>query len=185
MRIKRRDMKLSGFHDGSKKYFSKTITNGSLSGVISITKFFDVKEKSEVHYNFKDAIIVDNNYTWIQIAFKKQNFWIKAMYDQKDNLVEIYVDVSRKNTFDDITNPEYEDLFLDVVIPPKGHIYHMDDIELMKAKNEGIITEDDYKLCKTVCKKMEDYFEKNRQELLDYLWMMKQELEYELDHQDK
>ena len=102
MRIKRRDMKLSGFHDGCKKYYSKTITNGSLSGVISITKFFNVSKKTEVHYNFKDAVIVDNGYTWIQLAFKDQNFWIKAMYDEKDNLIEIYVDVSKCNHFDDI-----------------------------------------------------------------------------------
>ena len=66
----------------------------------------------------------------------------------------------------DINNPEYEDLFLDVVIPSKGHIYHMDDIELMKAKNEGLVSDEDYKLCKTVCRKLESYFEDNRQELL-------------------
>lgn len=182
MRIKRRDMKLSGFHDGCKKYYSKTITNGSLSGVISITKFFNVSKKTEVHYNFKDAVIVDNDYTWIQLAFKDQNFWIKAMYDEKDNLIEIYVDVSKCNHFDDINNPEYEDLFLDVVIPSKGHIYHMDDIELMKAKNEGLVSDEDYKLCKTVCRKLESYFDDNRQELLDYLWRMKQELNYELEN---
>ena len=175
-------MKLSGFHDGCKKYYSKTITNGSLSGVIRITKLFNVSKKTEVHYNFKDAVIVDNGYTWIQLAFKDQNFWIKAMYDEKDNLIEIYVDVSKCNHFDDISNPEYEDLFLDVIIPSKGHIYHMDDIELMKAKNEGLVSDEDYKLCKTVCRKMESYFEYNRQELLDYLWRMKQELNYELEN---
>ena len=58
----------------------------------------------------------------------------------------------------------------------------MDDIELMKAKNEGLVSDEDYKLCKTVCRKMESYFEDNRQELLDYLWRMKQELNYELEN---
>ena len=182
MEIKKRDMKLTGFHEGCKQYYSKRITEGNLSGVASIIKFTNIDNKTEVNYNFKHEIIVDNNYTWLQIAFENENYFIKAMYNEKDNLVEVYIDVSKENNFSDISNPYYLDLFLDIVVPAKGHIYHMDDIELMKAYNEGIITKKEYATAKKVCKKLEEYLEENRDEFLKYLWRLKEELSYELDN---
>ena len=185
MEIKRRDMKLTGFHDGCKSYFSKEINLGNSSGVASIIKFNNIKNPTTVHYNFKDATIVDNNYTWIQLALRNQNFYIKAMYDEKDNLIEIYVDVSRNNIFDDIENPMYEDLFLDVIVPNKGHIYNMDDVELIKAFREGVITKDEFKLSKVVCHNLINFLNKNHQELLDYFKNLKHELEYELKYKNE
>lgn len=176
---------LTGFHEGSKEYFSKEISVGNLNGVASIIRFINIKDKTEVNYNFKHEIIVDNNYVWIQLAFKEENFWIKSMYNEKDNLVEVYIDVSKYNNFDDLYNPSYEDLFLDIVVPNKGHIYHMDDIELMKAYNEGLITKQDYDMAKKVCHKLEEFLENNREEFIKYLWRLKEELSYELDNLDK
>ena len=49
--------------------------------------------ENKIKDNFKDEIIVDNGYTWIQIALEHNYFWIKAMYDDKDNLIEIYIDI--------------------------------------------------------------------------------------------
>jgi len=166
----------------NKKYFSKKISFGETSAIASIIKWYDVKEKFEVHYNFKDEVIIDNGYTWIQIAPFDGNYWIKVMYDEKDNLIEIYIDVTKNNIFDDINNPEYEDLFLDIVVPRKGHIYQMDDVELMKAYNEGIVSEKDYKMAKTVCKKIISYLNEHHQEFLDLLKNLKYELEYDLEN---
>lgn len=180
MQIKRRDMKLSGIKDGCKNYFSKEITIGSSNGVVSIIKFSNIDKPTEVHYNFKDATIINNDYTWIQIALKDTNFWIKSMFDENDKMVETYIDVTKNNYFDDISNPEYEDLFLDIVIPPKGHIYQMDDVELMKAYREKIISEDEYKLSKIVSRNLMKYLDNNLKDFLDFIYKLKSDLEKDL-----
>ncbi len=182
MKIKRRDMKLTDFYDDKcdKLYYSKEKQIGNMKTVVSILKWTNVKENLEVHYNFKDEIIVGNDYTWIQIAPFDNNFWIKSMYDEKDNLVEVYIDVTKGNYFDDITNPSYDDLFLDIVVPKKGHIYQMDDVELMKAYNENLISEDEYNMAKIVCKKLIQFLNEHHQDFLDYLKQLRLELSYEL-----
>ncbi|MBO4600821.1 MAG: DUF402 domain-containing protein [Bacilli bacterium] len=183
MKIKKQDMKITGFLDDTsiKKFHSKVVETDALKGVVGIIKWLDVKEKVEVHYNFKDEVIVDSNYTWIQVAPFDSNYWIKAMYDENNNLVEIYIDVTKENHFDDITNPSYEDLFLDVVVPSKGHIYQMDDVELMRAYNEKLISEKEYKMAKVVCKKLIQFLNEHHQEFLDFMRKLKQELEFELN----
>ena len=185
MQIKKRDMKLTGTKDGCKNYFSKEITIGESNALVSIIKFCNVDKPIEVHYNFKDATIVNNDYTWIQIAVMNSNFWIKAMFDENDKMVETYIDVTRNNYYDDVTNPEYEDLFLDIVIPSKGHIYQMDDVELMKAYRENLITEEEYKLSKVVCRNLIKYLDNNLKEFLDYIHSLKKDLEKELSIKGK
>ena len=37
----------------------------------------------------------------------------------------------------------------------------MDDVELMKARTENIITEDEYKLSKVVCRNLIEYLNNN------------------------
>ena len=168
--------------DGSKYYYSKEIKFGQSEGVVSIIKFFNITKPTEVHYNFKDEKIIDNDYTWIQIAIKNANFWIKVMFDENDKIVETYIDVSRHNYFDDIKNPSYEDLFLDIVIPSKGHIYQMDDVELMKALTDKTITDNEYKLSKIVCRNLINYLNNNLSEFLNFINKLKKELESELNN---
>ena len=181
MEIKKRDMYLSGFHEGEKIYLSKEINFGGKTGVASIIKFGNVQDKTDIHYNFKDMTIVDSNYTWIQIALQNENFWVKAMYDENNNLIEIYVDVTRNNYFNDMNNPEYEDMFLDVIIPSKGHIYSMDEVELIKAYRENVISSYEYKKAKLVGKTLIKFFEKYQQQFLDLLTRLKYELEFEIE----
>lgn len=181
MQIKKRDMKLTGTKDGCKKYFSKEMNIGESVGVVSIIKFTNVDKPTEIHYNFKDEIIIDNDYTWLQIAIRNSNFWIKVMFDQNNKMVETYIDVTRNNNFDDITNPNYEDLFLDIIVPPKGHIYQMDDVELMKAFREGVITEGEYKLSKIVSHNLIKYLDNNLKEFLDFINKLRLDLERELE----
>ena len=177
MQIKKRDMKLTGTKDGCKKYFSKEKTFGQSTGVVSIIRFKKIDTPTEVHYNFKDETIIDSNYTWIQIAIKDSNFWVKAMFDSDNKPIETYIDVVRSIDFNDITNPVYEDLFLDIIIPNKGHIYQMDDVELMKAYREGVITEDEYKLSKIVCKNLIKYLDNNLKQFFEFIDNLKKELE--------
>ena len=185
MQIKRRDMMLSNIYKGYKNYYSKEKEIGKATGVVSIIKFNEVDKPLEVHYNFKDATIVDSNYTWVQVAIKDSNFWIKAMYDENDKLIEIYIDVTNGNYFDDINNPEYEDLFLDIIIPSKGHIYQMDDVELMKAYRDNTISEEEFKLSKIVCRNLIKYLENNLKDFLDFINNLKKELEKDLDKKGK
>ena len=55
-----------------------------------------------------------------------------------------------------------------------------DDVELMKAYKENLISEEEYKKAKVICKKIIAFLNKNHQEFLDYMVQLREELNYEL-----
>ena len=38
------------------------------------------------------------------------------MYDDKDELIELYFDITNGNYFEELSNPYFYDLFLDIVV---------------------------------------------------------------------
>ena len=67
------------------------------------------------------------------------------MYDENNNLIEWYFDVSKKiGVEDDI--PYEDDLYLDLVINPMGESTMLDEDELKYALDKKDITIEDYKL---------------------------------------
>ena len=111
--------------------------------------------------------IADNNYKNLIFAPKGKNWWLTVMFDDQDNLIESYFDITRTNNFSNPENPYFVDMKLDVCIPNGHEPAIMDEEELKEVYEHGLITKDDFenaydtanKIISTYNSHKEDYYE--------------------------
>lgn len=120
------------------------IENKDVKGIASIICIKKVKEPSFKIYNNKKIKIVDDGYFWLQIGLEDKNYWITAMYNEKRECVQYYIDITEKNVIDDYENSYFYDIFLDIVLLPSGEIFLLDEDELKEALDNKIITKAQY-----------------------------------------
>lgn len=89
-------------------------------------------------------IIANDGFKNLIFAPKNKNWWLTVMFDNKNNLIESYFDITKENNFDDESNPYFIDMKLDVCIPFKYKHYIMDEDELKEALNLNLITDEEY-----------------------------------------
>lgn len=167
MEIKKKDMQKTAWRRClEKEYYSREFSYHNYEGIISLMILKKITEPLVIHYDFGDALIADNNYKQIQIALKNQNFWLTAMFDDKDELVELYFDVTNGNYFEDLTNPYFYDLFLDVVVTKEKEIFIVDEDELEEALKDNTITEEEYHKAKCTASKLYAYLKDNKDEVI-------------------
>lgn len=117
-------------------------------GYICITKINEVEKVWYVpRENRKDDCILDKNYVWLCIypTESNKNYTITAMFDDKLNIVEWYIDIVNSVSIEDNV-PCMEDLYLDIVITNLGEIIVLDRDELEDAYNKKDITKEQYEL---------------------------------------
>lgn len=118
--------------------------NGTLIGVASLLKIKKISSPSYKTYGTTQIKIADLNYYWLQIGLIGENYWITAMYDEKKELIQYYIDITYKNLISLNDEPAFYDLFLDVVKLKNGQIYILDEDELEEAFNNKIIGSTEY-----------------------------------------
>ena len=70
------------------------------TGKISLHQILKIREPLYVNCGGEQIKIADNHFSWLQIAFANSLFWITAMFDERDALFEIYVDMTDGNVTD-------------------------------------------------------------------------------------
>lgn len=176
MKIKKKDMQNTDWKRLiEKQYISDRISINGIDGVISLTIMNKVFEPLLVEAPMGKTMIANTNFKWLQIALQNQNFWLTAMYDDNDNLIEVYFDITDDNYFDDIENPYCYDLFTDIVLT-KDNVYIVDEDELDMAYQEKVVTDEQYKKAKIVTKKLYEYICNNKEEIINYCNVRKIEL---------
>lgn len=124
-------------------------------------------ENPLIVYNGKENICIkDNDYKWIEVYPTNENYAITIMYDNKGNLIEWYFDISKKIGIENGI-PYEDDLYLDLVIMPNGERIVIDEDELLNAKENGDITQEDVKLAYEVLKKLDNKYVNNFNELIN------------------
>ncbi len=92
-----------------------------------------MREPSCKEYDGKEICIASDGYMWVQYFINGKNFAITAMLDDRHNLVQYYIDVTKEYEIDDRGLPYFDDLYLDVVLLPSGKVYVLDEEELEDA----------------------------------------------------
>lgn len=138
----------------------------NLKGKVSLLCIKEVTSPCYKKYNKISIKIADNNYYWLQIGIENANYWITAMYDKNKDLIQFYIDITKKNYIQNQIDPFFEDLFLDLVIL-NNDIYILDEDELKQALKEKIIDTDDYLLAYNVVNKLKDYLHMNKEFLIN------------------
>lgn len=146
-----------------KKTIIEDIKNDIFEGKVCFLKMKEVESPLTVASPIGKVKIADNNYSNLIFAPKNQNWWLTVMFDDNDNLIESYFDITKINNFDIDDNPYFVDMKLDVCIPFDGKATMMDEEELEEALECGKISEADYTNAYNTANKIINYYNSNKE----------------------
>lgn len=163
-----KDMKRSDWHRVlSKDYVARDFDMGSIQGQMSLSILRELTGPLTVHYPFGDVLIADKDFRWLQIALEGQYFWITAMYDSNERLINLYFDITGGNCFDNPDNPNFEDMYLDIVATDNV-LMILDQDELDEALENGDISREEYDHAESVCRELYKYLTANRDKVVEW-----------------
>lgn len=146
-----------------KKIKTIEVHENFFNGMISLLTFLEITDPLYVPSPIgKNVCIIDKNYKWLQFAPKNQNWWLTIMYDENNNIIESYFDITKENIFKD-NNPYFIDMKLDVVIPKNSEPIIIDQEELEEILTEKIITLEEYKLAIDIANNIIDNYNNNKE----------------------
>ena len=111
--------------------------------------------------------VVEKNYSWIQLAQEGARWWLTAMFDEKDTLLQMYFDITAGNLFDNAENPKFRDMYLDLVLRPDGVVVLLDEDELTEALENGAITQTEFEQTKAAAEKLRAHLSHHPQEVMN------------------
>ena len=159
-----RDMRRSDWHRIlERRYTVCPCRFQTMDGVISLIEIQKVTNPLTVHYESGDVLIADNGYSWVQLALKDQSFWVTAMYDETGKFLEIYFDITGGNKFDDVENPTFQDMYLDIVLLRDGRMHVLDREELDEAWMNQEITGEQYQKAIADCDYLYGFLQENKE----------------------
>ena len=158
------------------KRFNLTyIENKELNGYLSITHIDKVREHLIVGVAEKEVCLAADGFIWTQYFPKDRNFAVTSMFNEKHEVIQMYVDICCGNKINCTGMPYYDDLYLDVVLLPTGEILLLDEDELIEALEDNDITKEQYDLAYFEANNLIEYISQNKSELLN---MSKRYLEF-------
>ena len=111
-----------------------------------------VKKIKQVEKKFMASpslCLIDDGYYILELIPKKENYLIRAFFNDKKELLEYYIDIIKSSGMDEKSElPYYLDLFVDLVVTGEK-IEVWDEDELKDAYNSSLITKEDYELTKS------------------------------------
>ncbi len=150
-------------------FSSKEIDDNTEAGLIQMQK---LAKPLYIFYSndMPSKCIADNGYSWLQVARRDSHVWITAMFNEHDELLECYFDMTNKNIILPDGESSFEDLYLDVVFFPDGQIDLLDEDELEDAYAQGVITKEQVELSYSTANILMDWLRKptNQQILMDF-----------------
>ena len=138
------------------------------TGKICLIKMIEVDGELYVDNPLGKVKIMDNGFSNLIIAPRNKNWWLTVMYDNEDNYIESYFDITRSNNFEcDI--PYFIDLKLDVCIPDDYNAYLLDEEELMEAYDCNAISKEEYEMAYNTARKIIEFYNSNKESYLNFI----------------
>ncbi|MCL2593310.1 MAG: DUF402 domain-containing protein [Defluviitaleaceae bacterium] len=78
------------------------------------------------------------------------------MYDNQGCIIEWYFDITRKNAISETGEPYADDMYLDAVLMPSGKIMIFDEDELLEARDNGNISQEEFNIAYSVLNRLID-----------------------------
>ena len=165
-----RDMRRSDWHRILEREYSvNPCSFQGMEGVVSLLQIRKVTEPLMVPgENGEKVLIADAGYAWLQVAFKEQFFWATVMYDDKGNFMQGYFDITAGNDFEDVENPTFRDMYLDLVLLDDGRILVLDEDELEEAFKKSEITKEQYRKTVEEGEKLHRFLVENQKEFVKF-----------------
>lgn len=151
-----------------REYLSRACTLDGKPAHESLIVIRDITAPLTVSSAGMPVKIVEKDYSWIQIAQKDAFWWLSAMFDEKDTLLQMYFDVTGGNIFDNPDNPQFRDMYLDLVLRPDGVVVTLDEDELTEALETDEITQAEYDQTRAAAEKLREHLRLHPQEIMEY-----------------
>jgi predicted RNA-binding protein associated with RNAse of E/G family len=92
-----------------KKEFSfQKIDSNEFKGTACLIHILEAKYKWNVKgKNREDICILDNNYKWIELYPENENYALTAMFNKKNELIQLYFDVVKSISSEESRNSVY------------------------------------------------------------------------------
>lgn len=148
-------------------YFQERIDDDYFKGYVSYIKIKDVIKPLIVNDGKTQICIKDENYEWIEVYPDNGKYAITIMFDDNNNLIEWYFDISKEIGVENGI-PYEEDLYLDMIITPNGEKIVIDENELLEARDNGEITQEDVDSAYQTLNYLENKYVNNLDELVKF-----------------
>ena len=164
-----RDMRRSDWHRIlERKYTVSPCSFHGMEGVVSLLQIQKVTDPLTVKNEDGDILIADKGFSWLQVAFREQFFWATVMFDSQGEFLQAYFDITAGNIFEDMDNPKFQDMYLDLVLLEDGRILVLDRDELDEALEQKEITANQYQKTIEAGEELYLFLQKNWKEFLQF-----------------
>ena len=127
-----------------KDYTYMMVDDQFCKGAVGLIKINEIDRPATKVYDTIPIRIIDKGYYWLQIGPENHNYWITVMYNELEEIVQYYFDITDTNTILDNGESWFYDLILDIVVLPDGKRFLLDEDELSEALRDNIITRKQY-----------------------------------------
>ena len=147
-------------NDGSFKI--KSFNNSDFVGDIALIKF----NKMNKPYMIENInlCMANDNYKWLEFYDYNKKYRLTAMYNENNEIIEWYFDIARK-IGNEKGMPYEDDLYLDVVVTPKGDLKLLDEDELKDAFDRFEVNKLDYEMAYNEAKQLMNKLQNNKDTL--------------------
>lgn len=165
-----------------KRTIVKDEKNSLFEGKVCYLEMQKVSSPLIVSSPIGKVTIANKNYKNLIFAPKNKNWWLTVMFDDEDNIIESYFDITKTNDFSNPENPYFIDMKLDICIPYQKEPTIMDEEELQTAFTQGLITKKDYDIAYLTANKIIEFYNLHKEEYYHYIYEMYNNLKRDIVH---
>jgi len=141
----------------SDNYKKIRIDEDFFKGYACLVKVENMDKPLIVNNGIEEICIMDNGYELIEIYPDNGKYALTIMYDDKGNIIQWYFDISKEIGIENDI-PYEDDLYLDMVITKEGNKSILDEDELLEAKDNNFITQEDVEEAYQTLKSLEEKY---------------------------
>ena len=120
--------------------------------------------------------IIQNGFSWLQIAPENEKIWATVMFDENGKLFETYFDITLENHVLPEGKSWFIDLLLDVVWIPGEDAEMLDREELDEALTDGTITTGQHENALQTAERVKEEMRKHEREFERFCVELRKEL---------
>ena len=146
---------------GANEKFIKTfessvirIDEADIKGYAALVWIEEVNRRLIVGEEGREVCIYDNGHSELNFLPDDENWALSALYDEHGEIIEWYIDITRKNGISEDGVPYCDDMYLDAVLTPDGQVIILDEDELADARDAGNITQAEFDMAYRVLNKL-------------------------------
>ena len=128
-----------------KRFYCTFVDTVQFTGYVTLLCLDKVREPLWIKTE-NPVCLVDTGYSWLQHFPQGEHFTITTMFDEKAQIIQLYIDICLRQGVTEGNIPWFDDLFLDIVVTPGGSVKLLDSDELEQALVTGEISKHEYEL---------------------------------------